>query len=645
MLSENIISTIEKLKTSTNLCILVGAGISNKPPTNIPLFSGLRDAYLDAIDPNRTILKKNAGKYANFIETEIRNLKIESFFSDLLTSLGPIIWEPLKWMNSRPLNTYHYLLRDIVDSYKVTTVMTTNFDRLLEKVLPKFEALSSMKSGYKDNIGFFGFPNQKNKNVYPYDKPSIFYLHGQAESNDIDVTIATTSMSFDCYDYDNLSERLRGATLLIIGYGGGDIIDVAPLFTQFNFEEHIWVCHNECEEIKEGPVPEAWLSSVSPNGIGISGNTEKILKLIAGNHAFKEDSPVLGSFSDAVSTCLESVLSKSTRHYLMSCFVNATGHGDIALSILNDCGGLPKNRTGLKWLINKRAKAISMSKSTNDDNRKHAIIYLKNACKIIPFLLPEGVLDEKIKGELRDLARECGLALESLGILYYEAGNIEEAIRLTILAHKYFSENEDVFRVKMHMEVFYRERKIDDIVGKENAKMIDEYENNFDSYVTSQEKDKIIRFLLQMGELIYKKGKNKLLSIRVYELAIKYKPTSIETYVDISSLYMALADLDRAMLTIEKGLVINPSHYKLICNKGFLLNRTGRQREAKTILKQATDINSDDALTWNNLGISHHELGELNEAKDAYIKAVMLDPSLNEARYNLEKVQRLCDRF
>ncbi len=633
-------SVIERFKSSPNPCILVGAGISYKHPTNIPLFAGLRDAYLDAIDPDRYILRRHAGNNIALVEASIRNLNLERFFSDLLATLGTVIFAPFDWMNQRPLNVNHYLLRSIVVSMGINTVLTTNFDTLLERSLPGFHSLSSMKSGFRGPLGLFMASGPYGQGIYPITRPAIIYLHGQAGTGEVDITTTSTALPFDRFDYANLAGRLRGATLLVIGYGGGDIIDIVPLLTTFNIKELIWVHHTNSEQIQKEEVPGRWLERVTPNGVGIKCKTDKLLSMLAGGPVLHEDPQVPGSFTEAVSTCLEEKLTIPTRHYLLSCFVNAAGYGDIALSILDACPEFSVNRPGVRGLTARRARAISLSRSSDAKRRALAKLYLKEAINLIPSLLPNYFQPDEIKGGLRDVARECGLAYESLGILYYEAGEIEESIRCCELARQYFYDKEDIFRLDLHQTVFHQERSLHDIVGEQNAQRIREYEDAA-ADVPLRARAEIARYLSEMGEVIYENGKNLRLAIGVFELALKYDPLSIKTYVDISSLRLAMDDIKGAMLAIEKGLGVNDSHYQLLCNKGVLLNAMGRQRDAKAVLKQVIEINEEDPLTWNNLGKSHHELGELEEAKNAYIQAVILDPSLTEARYNLEQVQLL----
>jgi tetratricopeptide (TPR) repeat protein len=159
----------------------------------------------------------------------------------------------------------------------------------------------------------------------------------------------------------------------------------------------------------------------------------------------------------------------------------------------------------------------------------------------------------------------------------------------------------------------------------------------------ASERAKIARDLSDLGASVFTNSSNHQLSVRLYELAVQYDPQFIELYVDLSSLYGAMGNLKGALDSIERGLDRNGRSARLLCNKGFLLNAMGRQREAKTVLLHAIEIDANDPLTWTNLGKSHHELGELHDARTAYINAVILDPSLEEARYNIERLKLLLD--
>lgn len=68
---------------------------------------------------------------------------------------------------------------------------------------------------------------------------------------------------------------------------------------------------------------------------------------------------------------------------------------------------------------------------------------------------------------------------------------------------------------------------------------------------------------------------------------------------------------------------------------GQALVEQGRYTDAIGRLKTATSLLSSNANAWNYLGIAYHQSGQLNEAAEAYKKALAFDQNLVETHYNL----------
>ena len=99
--------------------------------------------------------------------------------------------------------------------------------------------------------------------------------------------------------------------------------------------------------------------------------------------------------------------------------------------------------------------------------------------------------------------------------------------------------------------------------------------------------------------------------------------------------------MNESLNELDRCLLIFPFNYKLLCNKGFLLNEMGRQREAKEYLIKALDNNPRDEHSWNNLGNSHYELGEFGKALFAYSKAIEISPTFYLALNNSWRTDRI----
>ena len=67
---------------------------------------------------------------------------------------------------------------------------------------------------------------------------------------------------------------------------------------------------------------------------------------------------------------------------------------------------------------------------------------------------------------------------------------------------------------------------------------------------------------------------------------------------------------------------------------GNVFHEQGRLEEAIEAYKKALAINPDYAEAYSNLGVSLHDQGELEEAIEAYNKALAINPDYAEAHYH-----------
>jgi superkiller protein 3 len=60
--------------------------------------------------------------------------------------------------------------------------------------------------------------------------------------------------------------------------------------------------------------------------------------------------------------------------------------------------------------------------------------------------------------------------------------------------------------------------------------------------------------------------------------------------------------------------------------------------------EKAKSIDPDYAAAWNNLGIGYEQLGKFHEAREAYDKALALDPENSFIRTNNDQFREIYDR-
>jgi Flp pilus assembly protein TadD len=78
---------------------------------------------------------------------------------------------------------------------------------------------------------------------------------------------------------------------------------------------------------------------------------------------------------------------------------------------------------------------------------------------------------------------------------------------------------------------------------------------------------------------------------------------------------------------------------------GTYLGATGRYLEAIAVLKRVLAKDPLDSRAWNQLGILHGFTGDFDRARDAYSRALEIDPKHGHARANSAYLLRLEGRF
>jgi tetratricopeptide (TPR) repeat protein len=104
---------------------------------------------------------------------------------------------------------------------------------------------------------------------------------------------------------------------------------------------------------------------------------------------------------------------------------------------------------------------------------------------------------------------------------------------------------------------------------------------------------------------------------------------------DLCVHYMSAGDLDRADIHCDLGLQFAPGYAELWVNKGLVHYRRGQLDKAKDCYIKAIRLNPDIVHAHNNLGLIYRDQKELGRAADSFLQAVRINPDDKTARYNL----------
>ncbi|MEO8165072.1 MAG: tetratricopeptide repeat protein [Betaproteobacteria bacterium] len=99
----------------------------------------------------------------------------------------------------------------------------------------------------------------------------------------------------------------------------------------------------------------------------------------------------------------------------------------------------------------------------------------------------------------------------------------------------------------------------------------------------------------------------------------------------------ALEDSDpgASMLLYEKAIEHDPAMAGAYANLGRLLHDAGRIEQAETVYRAGDDACPGDALLLFNFALLKEDQDRLHEAIELYKRALVADPALGDAHYNL----------
>ena len=116
--------------------------------------------------------------------------------------------------------------------------------------------------------------------------------------------------------------------------------------------------------------------------------------------------------------------------------------------------------------------------------------------------------------------------------------------------------------------------------------------------------------------------------------AIQYNPQSYRAWYQLGSLE-AIGDPQAAVLDYEKAVSIQGNFAPVRRDLGLLQFQQQDYAEAATNLSQAAALGINDAVLFNDLGISYSRIGRQRKAIESYEQALHLDPKLAQAHLNL----------
>jgi tetratricopeptide (TPR) repeat protein len=126
-------------------------------------------------------------------------------------------------------------------------------------------------------------------------------------------------------------------------------------------------------------------------------------------------------------------------------------------------------------------------------------------------------------------------------------------------------------------------------------------------------------------------------AIAIYHQALKSNPNMAETHYNLANALCDKKFPEQAIAAFRQALALKPNYADAANNLGSALQQKGDPAAAVDVLRRALQMRPDFPETYNNLGNALHDLGELSGAIAAFNKAIALKPDYVAVYSNLAK--------
>ena len=131
-------------------------------------------------------------------------------------------------------------------------------------------------------------------------------------------------------------------------------------------------------------------------------------------------------------------------------------------------------------------------------------------------------------------------------------------------------------------------------------------------------------------------------AIRHYEHAIKIKPNFADALNNLGIAYQernfSQRDLQKALQAFRSSLKIMPNNSRILHNIGSCYREEKQYDQALTVYKQALEVGGESPALLQSLGITYSKIGDIEQAKQLLLKALVIGPNLVEAKYVLASI-------
>ena len=126
-----------------------------------------------------------------------------------------------------------------------------------------------------------------------------------------------------------------------------------------------------------------------------------------------------------------------------------------------------------------------------------------------------------------------------------------------------------------------------------------------------------------------------------FKRAVKTNPNDAAALCGLAELYLKRgANVEIALSLARRATQVEPASARYLRVKAQALSALERREEAAEVLRQAARQHGQDPFLALQLGAALLELGQADAARDEYVRALSLEPHLDEARTALRKLDQ-----
>lgn len=124
-------------------------------------------------------------------------------------------------------------------------------------------------------------------------------------------------------------------------------------------------------------------------------------------------------------------------------------------------------------------------------------------------------------------------------------------------------------------------------------------------------------------------------ALQEQQKAVELNPDDSESLRLLGGIYVELKQWDKAIEVLEKGKKINQNNAGVHYELSWALDAVGKKDKFINELKEAVRLAPTNVIYLTNLGVAYGSINNTSLEREAYNKALEIDPNYPTAMYNL----------